>query len=94
MSDDPNFIPARPRQPGDEPPPLTRIAKNAIFERATDDEAVQMRAALDAQSVRLQEIYAGAAWIDTRDELYSTLEAALTQMFGAERAAQLLEPTD
>jgi hypothetical protein len=41
MSDDPNFIPARPRQPGDTPiPPAPMISKDDIWRRATDDEAV------------------------------------------------------
>lgn len=72
----------------------TRVAKDAIWRRATDDEAVQMRAALDAQPVRLREIYDGAAWIETTDELFGVLQAALVQLFGEERAAQLLEATD
>ena len=89
-----DVIPARPRQPGDEPPPKTRIGKDVIFRRATDEEAEQMRAALDAQSVRLREIYDGAAWIETTDELFGVLQAALVQLFGEERAAQLLGPTE
>ncbi len=94
MSDDPNYIPARERQPGDADPIKTRIAKQAIWLRATDDEAVQLKAALDEQSVRFQMAYAGAAWIDTGDDLYPMLEEAVVTLFGAERAAQLLEPTD
>lgn len=97
MTDDPNFIPARPRQPGDvppPPPPKTRIAKDMIWRRATDDEAAQMQAALASQPLRLQQIYDGASWIETTDELFGVMNAALTQLFGADRAAQLLEPTD
>lgn len=69
-----------------------RIAKNAIWERATDEEAVAMKQMLDAQSVRIQQIYAGASHISTDHELYTLLTAALTQAFGAERAAELLAP--
>lgn len=72
----------------------TRISKDMIWRRATDEEAEQMQAALDAQSVRLRNIYAGAAWIETTDELYGVLQAALVGLFGEQRAAELLEPTE
>ena len=72
--------------------PRTVIPKDAIWRRATDAEAEQMEAALQAQPVRLRRIYEGATFISTEDELYGVLEAALVQMFGAERAAELLEP--
>lgn len=72
--------------------PVT-ISKDAIWRRATDAEAEQMEAALQAQPVRLRRIYEGATFISTEDELFGVLEAALVQLFGAERAAQLLEPT-
>jgi len=96
MTDDPNFIPARPRPSDDEPVivPKPRIAKQTIWLRATDDEAVQLKAALDAQSVRLQMAFAGSAWLNTGDDLHPLILGAVTQLFGAERAAQLLEPTD
>lgn len=79
-------------QPPPPPLPLT-ISKDAIWRRATDEEAEQMEAALQSQPVRIRRIYDGATFISTADELYVVLEGALVQMFGAERAAQLLEPT-
>lgn len=91
MSDGNEVIPARPRQPGDEPtPPAPMIAKDDIWRRATDDEAVQMRAALDSQPVRLQEIYNGATFISPDDELFAVLQGALITLFGEARAAELL----
>lgn len=75
-------------------PVLTRIPKDMIWRRATDAEAEQMQAALDAQPVRLRNIYAGATWIETTDELFGTLQAALVGLFGKARAAELLAPTD
>ena len=78
-----------------EPDPvvLTMISKDAIWRRATDEEAELMEGALQSQSVRLRRIYEGATFISTTDELYGVLEAALVQLFGAERAAELLGPT-
>jgi hypothetical protein len=72
---------------------LSTIAKDVIWRRASDQEAEQMEALLQAQPVRLRRIYEGATSISTEDELYSVLSAALTQLFGAHRAAELLEPT-
>lgn len=71
-----------------------RIAKNAIWERATEEEAVQMEAMLEQQHVRIRRIYEGATHISTEHELFSLLSGALTQAFGAERAAELLTPTE
>ncbi|UXN69900.1 hypothetical protein N8A98_22275 [Devosia neptuniae] len=81
-------------EPEDPPAELTRIAKNAIWERATDDEAEQMEMVLAAQPVRIRRIYEGATHIDQAHELYALLNAAMTQLFGEDRAAELLAPTD
>lgn len=74
--------------------PLTRISKNAIWERATELESVAMRQMLNTQPVRTQEIYNGATHIETSHDLYPTLMAGLTQLFGAQRAEELLAPTE
>lgn len=52
-----------------------------------------MEAALQAQPARMRRMYEGATFISTTDELYGFLDAALEQLFGAERAAELLQPT-
>ncbi len=72
----------------------TRIAKNAIWERATDAEATVMDALLSAQPVRIRRIYDGATHIEPNHELFGLLQQALTAAFGAHRAAELLAPTD
>ncbi|MBL8599249.1 MAG: hypothetical protein JNL14_16065 [Devosia sp.] len=74
-----------------EPAHLRTISKDAIWRRATDEEAELMEAALQAQPVRLQRIYEGATFISTEDELYGVLEAALIGLFGPGRASELLE---
>lgn len=70
------------------------ISKDAIWRRATDEEAELMEVALQAQPVRLQRIYEGATFISIEDELYGVLHAALVQLFGAVRAAELLGTSD
>ena len=74
------------------PPPLT-IFKADIWRRATDEEAEAMDAMLAAQPVRLRNIFRDAQTLSSDDELYPTLLAGLTQIVGAERAAELLAPS-
>lgn len=71
-----------------------RIAKNAIWERATDAEAEAMEMMLKQQHVRVRRIYEGATHISTDHELFTLLSGAMTQAFGADRAAELLAPTN
>lgn len=69
-----------------------RIAKDAIWRRASDEEAETMEALLAAQPVRIRRIYEGATHIQSGDELFGLLEAGMKALFGDERAAQLLAP--
>jgi hypothetical protein len=69
-----------------------RISKDAIWRRATDEEAEAMEAALSSQPVRIRRIYEGATHLQTGDELFSLLEASMLQMFGADRTGELLAP--
>lgn len=85
--------PVAPDLPPEPPAPVYIIAKNAIWERASDEEAETMQTLLAQQPVRLQQIYAGATYISTDHELYAMLYDALVQAFGQERAEELLEPT-
>ena len=75
------------------PPLPARIAKNAIWERATEAEAEAMEMMLNLQHVRIRRIYEGATYISTDHELFTLLNGAMTQAFGADRAAELLAPT-
>ena len=52
-----------------------------------------MDAMLAAQPVRLRNIFRDAQTLSSDDELYPTLLAGLTQIVGAERAAELLAPS-
>lgn len=84
--------PELPLEP--EPAPLITISKDAIWRRATDEEAELMENALQSQPVRLRRIYEGATFISTADELYGVLRSALEALFGSERAEELLQPTN
>jgi hypothetical protein len=83
----PEEIAALPPPP---PPPPRRIAKADIWRRATDAEAVTLDALLNAQPVRLRRMWADAQFLSTDDDLYPSVESALTTAFGAARAAELL----
>ena len=69
-----------------------RISKDAIWRRATDDEAEAMEQALAAQPIRIRRIYEGATHLQTGDELFALLEGAMVQLFGDDRARELLAP--
>lgn len=84
----PEEIAALPPPP---PPPPRRIAKADIWRRATNTEAEQLDALLNAQPVRMRRMWADAQYLSTDDELYPAVEAALTGLLGAVRTAQLLE---
>lgn len=58
----------------------------------TDEEAVAVANAMKQQTVKNQMIYDAASYIDTSDELFSTLKGLLTQLFTAQRSDELLAP--
>lgn len=74
------------------PPPLENISKNIIWERMTDQEAIAADNVLKAQSVKIRRIYDGATYISVRAAEYPMLLAAMVQLFGAQRAADILKP--
>lgn len=89
---DGNAFSAPPLSEQEAPP--ARIAKNAIWERASEHEAEVMEALLAQQHIRIRRIYEGATHISADHELFVLLSAALVQAFGSERAAELLAPTN
>lgn len=72
------------------PPAPRQIYKADIWRRATNAEADIMDAMLDSQPARLRRMWADAQYLQSDDELYATIEAALIGQFGATRAAELL----
>lgn len=73
-------------------PAIENISKNIIWERMTEQEAAQADALLKAQPPKVLRIYEGATYISTKAELYPQLLGAMTQLFGAKRAAEILKP--
>lgn len=88
------FTPPIVPDPGPQPPAAYRISKADIFRRATEDEADKLRALLSQVSVRMQEIYYGAPYVSTGDELYQTLHDAIEAELGSARANELLAPSE
>ena len=79
--------PAEPEAP---PPGPTITTKADLFRRCTDAEAEAIETALMNLSVRKRRIFEGAQYIASDDADFDDLRAAAIEMFGAERAAELL----
>ena len=91
MGDD---LPLEPLPPIPEPIVLTKIFKSDIWRKATDAEAVTIKAGLLQQPVRLQELWQSVSYISTTDELYTALRAGFVAAFGETRTNELLEATE
>lgn len=74
------------------PPPLENLSKNLMWERMTSAEATAADQLLRAQEAKVYRQYDGASHINVKAELYPLLVGGLTQLFGARRAAEILEP--
>lgn len=68
-------------------------SKADLFRRATDAEAEMIDSALKAGSVRERLIFENAQYLDHADPLFETMRMALSGMFGADRADELLAPS-
>lgn len=72
------------------PIPPRVVYKADIWRRASEAEAETMDAMLNSQPVRLRRMWEDAVHLQSNDELFATIEAALTSAFGSERASELL----
>lgn len=73
--------------------PAVRVYKAPLFRTMTDaeyDAYLQIRAGF---TPRLQAIFDAAEYLSSDDEFWPDLVAAAEQVYGAERAAELLAPT-
>ena len=61
-----------------------------LWERMTDDEAEQVNAAMAAQPVRARQIFLTANTFRSDHELWPQLQQIAADLFGTERAAELL----
>jgi len=74
-----------------EPAPVIMILPAVtLWERMTEDEAVAVSEAMKTQSVRTVEIFRNASTFRSDHELWPLLEQMATELFGAERAGELL----
>ncbi|RYD65429.1 MAG: hypothetical protein EOP83_07410 [Verrucomicrobiaceae bacterium] len=76
-------------------PPVVPVTTNKadIWRRATDEEAEQIVAVLNQQTIRKQRLFNDAQYIDHADAEWADLFAAFTQAFGEDRANELLAPS-
>jgi hypothetical protein len=73
---------------------FTVIYKHDIWSRCTDAEAVMLNNLLAQQTIRLQRLFNDSLTINTKDELFPMVLAACTAVLGAERANEILAPTE
>lgn len=72
----------------------TRVFKADIWKRCTDAEYDAIQAVIAGTPPRIQGIFRDANYLSVDDDLYPLVLAGASQAVGAERAAELLEPTE
>ena len=80
-------------EPAPEPIPgsdVNILPSVTLWERMTDDEAEQVRAAMETQPFRVRQIFLTANTFRSDHELWPLLQSMAAQLFGDERAAELL----
>jgi len=80
-------------EPAPEPIPgsdVNILPSVTLWERMTDDEAEQVRAAMETQPFRVRQIFLTANTFRSDHELWPLLQSMATQLFGDVRAAELL----
>jgi len=77
--------------PSFEPPdPVTALPAVTLWERLTEAEAEQVNAAMATQPFRTRQIFMTANTFRSDHELWPLLKSMATDLFGEERAVQLL----
>ncbi len=77
--------------PTPEPEPVVIVLPAVtLWERLTEDEADQVNEAMATEPVRTQRIFTTANTFRSDHELWPLLEQMATQLFGEERASELL----
>lgn len=72
--------------------PTIVLSKVDLFRRMTDAECAMMTRSLAAQSERIQAIFNAAQSFRSDAPEWPLLQAMASQLFGVERAAQLMTP--
>ncbi|WP_022711845.1 hypothetical protein [Pseudochrobactrum sp. AO18b] len=79
-----------PYLPVPESEPVIIIPAVTLWERLTDSEAIQLNDAMATQPVRTRQIFLTANTFRSDHELWPLLQQVATNLFGVERAAELL----
>lgn len=72
------------------PDPIIVLYPVHLWSRMTNEEVVQVEAAMASQPIRVQNIFKYASSYRSDHELWPLLETMATGLFGAERAAEIL----
>ena len=74
-----------------EPEPIVQILPAVtLWQRMSDDEAIQVKEAMETQPFRIRQIFLTANTYRSDHDLWPLLESMATELFGDERAAELL----
>jgi len=79
-------------QPIEQPEPVIVVPAVTLWERLTEAEAEQVNAAMATQPFRARQIFLTANTFRSDHELWPLLVQMATDLFGEERAAELLSP--
>ena len=75
------------------PEPVTIVYQVDLWSRMTDDEAEDVATAMNAQPLRIQNIFRAAGEYHSTHELWPLLQSVAVDLFGPDRAAELLAPS-
>lgn len=78
------------QEPVEPVPVIIILPAVTLWERLTEDEADQVNEAMATQPVRTQRIFTTANTFRSDHELWPLLQQMATELFGAERAGELL----
>lgn len=70
--------------------PLTVLYPTDLWRRMTDGEVSAVEGVMNSQPARIQRIFNAATEYRSDDELWPLLQQIATNLFGAERAAEIL----
>lgn len=76
------------------PTPISVLYPVHLWERMTQSEADAVGAVMAEQDFRTRKIFESASSYRSDHELWPLLQQIATQLFGAERAAQILSPSE
>lgn len=74
------------------PPNNYQLSKVTAWRRMTTDEAQQLDAVMMETDAQMRQIYLGAQYLYSGDDLWTTLWGILVDLFGQTRTAQILAP--